>query len=508
MAIAGLLRATAQTWGSSTAVRTPAGDRSLDFQTFCDACLGFGAQLRPFSVDRGDRVALIGDQQFDYLIADYGVMAGGLVRVPLDPALSAPELAAQVGDAGARLILCSHSRRELGHAVATLAQVSIQSIEETVGEVLRSSAGPPNGPDPARDDIASLNYTGGTSSEPKAVILTHAALRAAVQNIVLARGAGAGDLMLNVRPLWPIAAIVVLAHLCAGGTVITADHFSAERFPSVVEQTRASFTSLVPTHLVRMLREADRGALTALRSLRSIDVGAAAIPPETFAELIDLIGPRIGVLYGLTEAPWSCYQPPTDVMENSALNPSRLRSAGRAVFGCDIAIEDGSGTPRPTGEGEILIRGAHLMTGYWNKPELSAATLRGGWLHTGDLGIIDQQGRLTVTGRLKLMIRTGGKSVSPSEVEQVIREISGVADVAVFGLPDQEWGEVVAAAITVETGQSVNHAQLAAHCAARLSPHKRPKRIHTIAALPRSHYGKVQLTRLREIFENLDNGLI
>ena len=148
------------------------------------------------------------------------------------------------------------------------------------------------------------------------------------------------------------------------------------------------------------------------------------------------------------------------------------------------------------------------MTGYWNKPELSAATLRGGWLHTGDLGIIDQQGRITVTGRLKLMIRTGGKSVSPSEVEQVIREISGVADVAVFGLPDQEWGEVVAAAITVETGQSVNHAQLAAHCAARLSPHKRPKRIHTIAALPRSHYGKVQLTRLREIFENLDNSLI
>lgn len=507
MSIAGLLRAAAQKWGTRTAVRTPLGDRSLDFQTFCEACLEFGSRLQQFSVDRGDRIALIGDQHFDYLIADYGVMAGGLVRVPLDPALSAPELAAQVGDAGARLILFSHSRRELGQAVATLAQLPIQSIEETVREVLHSSARSSNDADPARDDIASLNYTGGTSSEPKAVVLTHGALRAAVQNIVLARGAGAGDLMLNVRPLWPIAAIVVLAHLCAGGTVITAESFSAERFPSLVEQTGASFTSLVPTHLVRMLREADRGALTALRSLRSIDVGAAAIPPETFAELIDLIGPKIGVLYGLTEAPWSCYQPPTDVMEDSALNPSRLRSAGRAVFGCDIAIDDASGTPRPSGEGEILIRGAHLMSGYWNKPELSAATLRGGWLHTGDLGIIDQQGRLTVTGRLKLMIRTGGKSVSPGEVEQVIRQFSGVTDAAVFGLPDPEWGEIVAAAITVEADQSVNHAELAAHCAARLSPHKRPKRIQTIAALPRSHYGKVQLSRLREIFENLENGL-
>ncbi|MFM8557623.1 MAG: class I adenylate-forming enzyme family protein [Betaproteobacteria bacterium] len=505
MSIAGLLRAAGHRGGAATAVQDASGHRSMDFRTFVQACLAFGNRLQQLSVRRGDRIALIGDQRFDYLLADYGVMAGGFVRVPLDPALSASELAAQIGDAGATLILCSHSRNELGQRVASLTRLPVQGIEALVQDALHSPLGPPRGFDPSSDDIASLNYTGGTSSVPKAVVLTHGALRAAVQNIVLARGARPGDVMLNVRPLWPIAAIVVLAHLCAGGTVIAADSFSAERFPSLVQQTRASFTSLVPTHLVRMLRESDRGALTALQTLRSIDVGAAAIPPETFAELIDLIGPRIGVLYGLTEAPWSCYQPPTEVMDNATIDPHRLKSAGRAVFGCDIAVDDGSGTPRPAGEGEILIRGAHLMSGYWNKPDLSAEALRGGWLHTGDMGVIDPQGRLSVTGRLKLMIRTGGTSVSPGEVEQVIREVPGVADVAVFGLPDQEWGEIVAAAVVAEDGQSPSPSEIAAHCLGRLSSHKRPKRIRTVPTLPRSHYGKVQLTRLREMFESPGN---
>ena len=499
MSIAGLLRHAAHRWGPRVALRDAAGDRVLSFVELERACSGVGAVVGSMGAAVGDRIALIGDSRFDYLLADYGVMASGRVRVPLDPALSASELAAQIDDAQASLILCSESRQATGQSVAAIAGVRCVSLEQVVERAREQSA--PGACEPIRfDQLASLNYTGGTSNEPKAVMLTHGALRAAVQNIVGARGAGPGDVMLNVRPLWPIAAIVVLAHLCAGGTVVAAESFSPDRFIAQLRSSGAAYTSLVPTHLVRLLRDLDRSALQSLDSLRSIDVGAAAIPPETFAELVDAIGPRVGVLYGLTEAPWSCYQPPGDLLSPSGIDSLRMRSAGRPVFGCDLAIRADDRWVDPGEEGEILLRGAHLMSGYWKKPDLTATTLRDGWLHTGDMGRVDEQGRLSVTGRIKSVIRSGGKSVVPAEVEQALRSHPDVADAAVLGLPDREWGEVVAAAVVLRDGGSLDQSALLEHCAQLLSPAKRPRVIRAIDSLPRSHYGKVQSAKLRELF--------
>ena len=350
--------------------------------------------------------------------------------------------------------------------------------------------------------LASLNYTGGTSGEPKAVMLSHGNLRAIVQNIVMARAAGSaigpGDVMVNMRPLWPIAAVIVLAHLAAGGTVVLGGRFEPGRMVALLEQHRAAATSLVPTHLVRLLRDCQPSVLRALTALRAVDMGAAAVPQDTFEQALDAFGPKIGVLYGLTEASWTCYQPPSALDVPPDIRKSRMTSVGRPLFGCDLVISAEAGPAPPGQPGEILIRGAHVMQGYWKRPDLTAQVLDNDWFHTGDLGTVGEDGIVSIIGRIKEVIRTGGKSVQPSEVEQALRQFPGVAEASVVGIPDAEWGELVTAVVVSAPGAAIAEAALKEHCAAILSPHKRPKLIQVVAALPKSHYGKIQRGRVRD----------
>lgn len=484
MALANVLLRAAQRWGSATALIDAERGRNWSFDELLAACADVGGRLRARGIAIGERVAILADAQPEYLFADYGAMAAGLVRVPLDPSLSAAELVRQIEDAEARVLLVGASRRALGDEIAARmhgAGTPVLPLEDMAG------AEPALEPWLPPAALASLNYTGGTSSAPKAVMLTHANLRAVLQNIILARGTAPGEVMLNVRPLWPIAAVIVLAHLAAGGSVVLGGAFDPARFVAQLKRYRAASTSLVPTHLVRLLRDVARAELASLDTLRAIDVGAAAIPPETFEAAVDALGPKIGVLYGLTEAPWSCYQGPEALAGTPAQRAARMRTAGRPVFGCDVRIE----------EGEIQIRGGHVMQGYWKRPEATAEALRDGWFHTGDRGSLDAAGILSVTGRIKEVIRTGGKSVQPEEVEQVLCQHPQVAEASVVGIPDAEWGEIVAAAV-VPRGTGLNPTALMAHCHALLSPHKRPKLIRLVDALPRSHYGKVQRAKVKE----------
>ncbi len=448
--IGAVLERAARTWPDAPALIDDASGRRWTFSQFAVACGGVGEHLRAQGLAPGARVAIIASASPEYLFADYGAMAAGFVRVPLDPALSEVELANQIRDADASVVLKNLS----------FPAVNIQFHG---------------------DSLASLNYTGGTSSAPKAVMHTHASLTAALANIAAARGTQPGEVMLNVRPLWPIAAIIVLAHLAAGGTVVLGGGFEPARFVEQLRRHRAASTSLVPTHLVRLLRSVPAAELASLNDLRAIDVGAAAIPPETFAEAIGALGPKIGVLYGLTEAPWSCYQPPSARAE-------RMKSAGRPVAGCKLRIAEDTG--------EVLLSGSHLMQGYWKQPELTAQVLRDGWFHTGDQGVLDEEGVLSIRGRIKETIRSGGKSVQPEEVEETLLKIQGVKEACVVGLPDREWGEIVAAAVVA----SLTADQISEHCRAALSAHKRPKLIRVVDALPRSHYGKVQRAKVKALF--------
>jgi acyl-CoA synthetase (AMP-forming)/AMP-acid ligase II len=501
MTVAHVLLRSAQLWGDKPALIDTARGRTISFSELANAILFLGSTLRRHGLAAGDRVAILGDATPDYLCADFGIMSAGLVRVPLDPALSADELANQIVDSGARVLLTNEKRADLaallversGHATVDLLPIEMSAFDQQP-ELLRGEWSFENA---SRGALASLNYTGGTSGEPKAVMLSHGNLRAAVQNIAMARGMGPDDVMVNMRPLWPIAGIIVLAHLAAGGAVVLGGRFDASRMVSLLQEHRAAATSMVPTHLVRVLRDCPPSSLRALSALRSIDIGAASVPPETFEQALDAFGPKIGVLYGLTEASWSCYQPPSALDAPPDVRRMRMTSVGRPLFGCDVVIASESGAARAGQPGEILIRGAHVMMGYWKRPDLTAQVLKDDWFSTGDLGRFDNDGILSIIGRIKEVIRTGGKSVQPNEVEAALSQHPGVEEVSVIGIPEPEWGELVTAVVVPAAGADVTVQMLKEHCAALLSPHKRPKFIQIVRELPKSHYGKVQRSKVR-----------
>ena len=204
------------------------------------------------------------------------------------------------------------------------------------------------------------------------------------------------------------------------------------------------------------------------------------------------MGPRIGVLYGLTEAPVTCYLPPR-ALEPAAMRERLIHSVGRVLGDYRVRIADSDDTA-PVGagrSGEVLIRGGNVMAGYWRDEAATGAALRDGWLHTGDVGELDDGGNLHLVGRLKEVIRSGSSTIIPKEVEDVIVLHPAVAEVAVIGLPDAEWGEAVTAFVVTKPGMSVAEDELVEHCRARLAGYKKPRSIRFVASLPRSHYGKV-----------------
>lgn len=487
MDISTLLAQAAGKWPEQPALSEPASARSLTFAELDRALSGFGQALERLQVAPGARVALLAEASLDYLIADYGCMANGRVRVPLDPALAADELLAQVRDAGAVLLLFSPQHLAL---VERLRQAGIDCRPL---ETLTTPAAGDLRPRPAQSPqaLASLNYTGGTTGTPKAVMHRHASLCAVLQNIVMARGAVVGDVLLNVRPLWPIAAVAVLAHLLSGGQVVLGGRFDGKTFVAQLLEYRVAFSSLVPTQLLRLLREAGTAPLP-LPAFKSLDVGAAALSGEVLEGSCSLFSERISVLYGMTEAPWSCYlsAPQMAAARRSANGAEGL--VGRPVFAAAVRIDQ----PDAQGVGEILLGGPQLMSGYWQQDALSARVLEHGWLRSGDLGRLDADGQLRVLGRCKDIIRSGGKSVQPGEVEQSLLSHPGVQDAHVFGLADVEWGEQVCAAVVLNGAGKPSAQELMEHCRALLSRYKVPRRVFVVDELPRSHYGKVQKNRL------------
>lgn len=490
MDISTLLDQAARKWPDALALSEPARDRRLTFLQLDQALSAFGLALERLGVGEGERVALLADAGIDYLLADYGCMASGRVRVPLDPALSQAELLAQLRDAGAALLLFSPQYADVAAGLGDEG-ICCRALEElTVAPV------EPLPPRPARapQSLASLNYTGGTTGTPKAVMHRHASLCAVLQNIVMARGALPGDVLLNVRPLWPIAAVAVLAHLLSGGQVVLGGRFDSKTFLGQLAERQVAFSSLVPTQLLRLLRESGSAAAD-LPCFKSLDIGAAALTGEVLDGAFSLFGGRIAVLYGMTEAPWSCYLPAAGMAALRHAGESAEGVVGRSLFAAALRIDRADAN----GIGEILLAGPQLMAGYWQQPGLTAEVLVDGWLRSGDLGRIRADGQLEVLGRCKDIIRSGGKSVQPGEVEQALLSHGAVREAHVFGLADVEWGEQVCAAVVLEAGQVVSPEALAEHSRGLLSRYKVPRQLWFIEELPRSHYGKVQKKRLLEV---------
>jgi acyl-CoA synthetase (AMP-forming)/AMP-acid ligase II len=457
--------------------------------------------------DPGDPVAILAPNCYAYLLAYYGVPHAGRVLLPLNQRLHPREWASQLARSGATMLIGApdlvarlRAEAELPPAVRLL--VTLDGLDE----LLASGAGEaPLSARPRPGDPAWLMYTSGTTGVPKGVLLTHRSLLAGARHSGVLRPLDAGDVFLTAFPMCHVAGYqIISAHLQRRPAVILA-RFDAAEFVTAVRNDGVTTCSLAPTMMDLLVDhlagDPDAHALVRER-LRAIGYGSAPMPPALIRKVLDALDCELNQGYGMTELSGNVTA--LGAAEHRAAiggRPELLTSAGLPGPLARLAIMDEMGTLLPAGSaGEIVVRGEQVCAGYHNDPAATAAAFAHGWFHTGDLGTLDAEGRLTVVDRIKDIIVTGGENVASREVEDVLREQPGVREAAVVGLPDARWGERVCAVIVpTDVDAPPDPDALVATCRSRLAGFKTPRAITFVEALPRTASGKVRKDELRRI---------
>jgi long-chain acyl-CoA synthetase len=488
------LRRALQVAAGKTAVI--AGDAHFTYRAFHERCQRLAGALDSLGVGRGERVAILAANGHQYLETYVGVPASGRVVVPLNTRHAEPELLYALEDSGARVLITDRDPGRLGGVVD-----HVISIPRSYESALAGAEPVELGVGVCEDDLAGLFYTGGTTGKSKGVMLTHRNLIANTFNWLASVPQVASDRMLIIAPLFHAAGSnAVLGSIWTAGCQITLDAFDPDRALDLIEKHAVTETLGVPTMLAAMA-EAQSRRPRDTSSVRVVAHGGSPIATEvlrrcarTFsrAELVEV--------YGATEL-----SPLATVLvgEEKLLDDPRARSCGQAVMGNQIRILNPEGVDVVPGEvGEVVVRGTNVMRGYWNKPEQTASVLTESGYWTGDLGYLDEQGYLFLVDRSKDMIVSGGENVYSTEVEDVLYAHEAVLEAAVFGVPDDKWGEAVwAVVVPREEFRDVDPQVLIEHCRTRIGGYKVPKGIDLRhEPLPKSGPGKVLKRELRAPF--------
>jgi len=446
-------------------------------------------RLRAAGVGKGDRVALFTARTGRAVAWIHAVDAAGAILVPIGPRATAGEVRARLEDAGPRLLLCDEDLEAMGREAAASCGVSVATARAIAA--LDPAPGEPVEVHPADADHA-LVFTSGTTGRAKGVRLRYANHLASARASALRTGGSPDDRWLLCMPVHHVGGLAIaLRAAIAGTTVVVHDAFDADAVACAFVEGSVTRASLVPTMLVRVLDAL--GPARAAQSLRCVLIGGGPAPAALLARA-RAAGIPVAPTYGLSEA----------ASQVATLAPSQQAAGdgtvGRPLDGVEVRILGEDGRERPRGaEGEIVVRGPQVMVGYWRNPEATARALREGWLHTGDVGRLDAGGRLAVLDRRSDLIVTGGENVAPAEVEAVLREHPQIADAAVVGMPDAEWGQRVCAFVVARgIGQPAPEA-LVAFCRERLAGFKLPRRVEWLGELPRTASGKVRRHALRAL---------
>jgi long-chain acyl-CoA synthetase len=454
-----------------------------------------GALRSRLGLAAGDRVAIVAKNSPDYLEALYAIWHAGLAAVPANAKLHGAELGYVLENSGARVCLASE---DLDGVIAPHAPHSLERLIVIGGrDYLGLLADEPIEVVPrAGDDLAWLFYTSGTTGRPKGAMLTHRVLAAASHAYAAEVDAIApGDPILHAAPMSHGSGLYMMAHVMRRGVNVVPDSagFEPEEIFALLRAWPRTSMFAAPT-MVKRLVECPADCDT--RAIRTIVWGGAPMYFEDALRALDRFGPRLAQIYGQGESPMTITMLSRDDIADRG-HPrwrDRLASAGRPFACVEVMVADNNDQPQPPGTpGEILCRGDTVMPGYWRNAEASAATLRGGWLHTGDVGAFDADGYLTLMDRSKDLIISGGSNIYPREVEEVLLRHAAVREVSVIGRPDREWGEVVVAYVVGEAPP----AELDALCLGAIARFKRPKDYVFVEALPKNNYGKVLKTELR-----------
>jgi len=450
----------------------------------------------------GARCALLMTNRAEYVMVQLALERAALIRVPVNARSTAGEIARLIADCDAAILICDRHTAPL--ADAALAGTAQPTRQIVVGDVewteLKRAA--PIGPDRGNADldrICSINYTSGSSGQPKGVVLTFRQWRAVYKNMLIDRRLEADDVVAHIGPLTHAAGTYVTPCLLRGAKNVIVPGGRVEDLFDEIERHRVTGFTCVPTVLTRIVHHPD-AASRDLSSLRWIGYGAEPVPYNTLVRALEVFGPILTQNFGLTEAMMTCtlLGPDEHVRPDGTL---RAGCIGRPYTFVDIVLRGVDGSPVPQGTvGEITIRAEHVMREYWHKPRETAASLRDGWLWTGDLARLDADGYYYLSGRSKDMIISGGFNIYPQEIERFVGSHPDVEECAIIGVSDAEFGEAAVAFVAARAGTGLNSEALHAYCKPELGI-KTPRRWLLLDALPKTPNGKIDKATLRASLE-------
>ena len=456
----------------------------------------------------GEHVAIWASNLPEWVLMEFGAALAGLTLVTVNPAYLGPELAFVLKQSRACGIIVQDSYRnrdllatvqEVRDTVPALRTIiSLSSWPEFVGSARVGARAGDLLPSVSPADIAQIQYTSGTTGTPKGARLTHRGLANNARFYARTCGAGESDIWVNPMPMFHTAgcSLCTLGALQTGGRHVLPPAYDPELMLSLFEEERGTILLSVPTMLIRML-DAPSGVDRDLSSWRLVTLGGAPVPPELVRHA-ELRGLKVAIGFGQTEAsPYLTHTLPDDP------HPDWVSTVGRPLPQTEIKIIDPeSGAVVPRGEiGEICARGYGIMKDYFDHPEATASAIDAeGWLHTGDLGSLDEHGYCRVQGRRKDIIIRGGENIYPREVEDVLHTHPAVLDASVVGIPDRDWGEVPVAFLQLKPGCEVTGDDLAQFCRQQLASYKVPRTWRFVDHFPQTASGKTQKFKLRESY--------
>lgn len=522
LSVGDLLTRSAQLFGRRTAIVDGSVDAGLEV-SYADldaAAEAFARGLLDAGVRRQEPVAFLLGNSWRFVATFFGCAKAGIVALPVNLMPAPDDIAWIIADSGTQTVVADPAFVPLLEQV--LPEVpAVQRVVLTGDQAPATVAGRPvlrwdevaADPTPVqvlvedRDTLHCL-YTSGTTARPKGVLTSHLSVHVAALSSALQVGHPRGDefsVSPIVLPLFHTTALdtLLLPLLLTGGTAVLPAGFDPEAFLEVVETRRATHVMLLPMMYAALLASPSLGRRD-LSSVRMCIYAMAPMPQERIAEIAAAF-PQAKVLLGSGQT--ECV--PATVFQWASHQQTKSASWGPSVTTVDTRIMDPAGQLLPAGEtGEIVYRGPHVMSGYWNNPAANTAAFAHGWLHSGDVGHLDDEGVVWFTDRVKDLVKTGGENVSSVEVERVLLSSPEITECAVIGVPDERWGEAVTA-VVVPADPQVDAAALAerllAHCREHLGGFQVPKRVHVVTSLPKTATGKIQKADLRTQFRSRDS---
>ncbi|MEV6765496.1 long-chain fatty acid--CoA ligase [Streptomyces sp. NPDC051105] len=465
------------------------GDATVSYRTLDRRSARMAGLLRDRGVRPGDRVAVMLPDVPEFAFVYYGVLRAGGVVVPMNPLLKSREVAYHLGDSGARLLFAWHDFADEARAGARQADAESVVVDPgSFDELPEATPLPSDMTDRHDDDTAVVLYTSGTTGQPKGAELTHANLdrNCDVVATELLR-LTPDDVIFGGLPLFHAfgQTCTLNAAVASGACLTLLPRFDAARALEMVEKHGVTVFAGVPTVYSRLVREPGKAEYDVSR-LRVCLAGGAEMPVQVQLDFRAAFGCAVLEGYGLSETS-------PVVAANTLRAGPRPGSVGVPISGVQVRVVDvDNGREVPRGEaGEIAVRGHNVMKGYWRRPAETAAAIRDGWFHTGDLGRLDQDGYLWIVGRKKDVIIRGGYNVYPREIEGVLYEHPAVADAAVVGVPNPDLGEEVGAAVVLRPGARTTAEELRAYVKGRVAAYKYPRKVWLVDTLPKGPTGKI-----------------